>query len=80
MIRIRFLRMTRSNMIISPMTTCCAEGLKVMDAAGIALAKDDDKPIMVLNMNVPGNIRKAVCGEKVGTLISSREPQMMSIV
>lgn len=55
-------------------------GLKVMDAAGIALAKDDDKPIMVLNMNVPGNIRKAVCGEKVGTVISSKEPQMVSIV
>lgn len=47
-------------------------GLRVMDATGIALAKDDDKPIMVLNMNVPGNIRKAVCGEQVGTLISSR--------
>jgi len=48
-------------------------GLTVMDAAGIALAMDDDKPIMVLNMNVPGNIRRAVCGEMVGTLISSRK-------
>lgn len=46
-------------------------GLKVMDAAGIALAKEDNKPIKVLNMLVRGNIRKAVCGEPVGTLITS---------
>lgn len=46
------------------------KGLKVMDAAGIALARDDKKPIMVLNMNVKGNILKAVCGESVGTLVT----------
>ena len=42
-----------------------------MDAAGIALAKEDNKPILVMNMTVPGNISKAVRGEHVGTLISS---------
>lgn len=47
------------------------KGLRVMDAAGIALAKEDNKPIKVLNMAVSGNIRKAVCGEAVGTLITS---------
>lgn len=47
------------------------QGLRVMDAAGIALAKDDDKPIMVLNMSGSGNIKRAVCGENVGTLITS---------
>ena len=47
------------------------EGLRVMDAAGIALAKEDNKPIMVMNMTVPGNIKKAVLGEPVGTLITS---------
>ncbi len=47
------------------------QGLRVMDAAGIALAKEDNKPIMVMNMTVPGNIRKAVLGEPVGTLITS---------
>jgi uridylate kinase len=46
------------------------KGLRVMDATGIALAKDDSKPIIVLNMNVSGNIRKAVYGEHVGTLIA----------
>jgi uridylate kinase len=44
--------------------------LRVMDATAIALAKDDKKYILVINMNVPGNIRKAVCGENVGTVIS----------
>ena len=43
--------------------------LRVMDAAGIALARADNMPIMVLNMSVAGNIRRAVCGERVGTLV-----------
>lgn len=48
------------------------KGLNVMDAAGIALARDDKKPIKVLNMTVKGNIMKAVCGEEgVGTLITA---------
>ena len=51
--------------------TVLKQGLRVMDAAGIALAKEDQKPILVMNMTVPGNIKKAVCGENVGTLISS---------
>ena len=51
--------------------TVLKRGLRVMDAAGIALAKEDNKPILVMNMTVPGNIKKAVLGEQVGTLISS---------
>ncbi|MDA8165179.1 MAG: UMP kinase [Desulfobacteraceae bacterium] len=43
--------------------------LKVMDAAAISLAMDNRKKIMVFDMNIPGNIRKAVSGEVVGTLI-----------
>lgn len=46
------------------------KGLRVMDAAGIALAKEDHLPIMVLDMGVPGNIKRAALGEKVGTLIA----------
>jgi uridylate kinase len=45
------------------------KNLRVMDAAGIALAREDNLPIMVLNMNVAGNILKAAMGEKVGTVI-----------
>lgn len=47
------------------------KGLRVMDAAGIALAKEDNLPIMVLDMAVSGNIKRAAMGENVGTLISS---------
>lgn len=43
--------------------------LKVMDAAAISLARDNKKSIMVFDMNTPGNIKKAVCGENIGTLI-----------
>ena len=46
------------------------KGLRVMDAAGIALAKEDHLPIMVLDMGVAGNIKRAAMGEKVGTLIA----------
>lgn len=47
------------------------KGLRVMDAAGIALAKEDNLPIMVLNMAVPGNILRVAQGENVGTLITA---------
>jgi uridylate kinase len=47
------------------------KGLRVMDAAGIALAKEDKLPIMVLNMAVAGNIKRAAMGQNVGTLIAS---------
>jgi uridylate kinase len=41
-----------------------------MDAAGIALAREDGLPIMVLNMAVPGNIRQAALGKAIGTIIT----------
>ncbi len=48
------------------------KGLRVMDAAGISLAKEDNLPIMVLDMSVAGNIKRAAMGENVGTLITSK--------
>jgi uridylate kinase len=44
--------------------------LKVMDSTAISLAMDNAIPIMVFNMNIPGNIAAAVCGQPVGTLIT----------
>jgi len=44
--------------------------LKVMDAAAISLAMDNRKPIMVFDMNTPGNMKDAICGKRIGTLIS----------
>jgi len=45
------------------------KNLRVMDAAGISLARDEKLPILVFNMKSKGNIVKAVQGEHVGTLI-----------
>jgi uridylate kinase len=44
-------------------------GLKVMDATAISLGMDNDLPIMVFNMEVPGNIERALRGERVGTIV-----------
>lgn len=43
--------------------------LAVMDAAAISLCKDNDFPIIVLNMQTPGAIARAVAGERIGTLV-----------
>jgi uridylate kinase len=45
--------------------------LKVMDAAAISLCMDNELPIVVFDLNVPGNMGRAVCGEHIGTLVSS---------
>ena len=45
--------------------------LKVMDATAIAFCRDNEIPILVLDLNTPDSIRKAVCGEKIGTLIKN---------
>ncbi len=47
------------------------QGLKVMDATAISLCMDNDLPIVVFNMTVPGNIIKVLCGERIGTIVSS---------
>jgi len=44
--------------------------LKVMDATAISLCQDNRLPIIVFNIKKKGNIKKAVMGHKVGTLIS----------
>jgi uridylate kinase len=43
--------------------------LKVMDSAAISLASDNNKTILVFDMNQPGNIKKAICGKNTGTII-----------
>jgi len=46
------------------------KNLKVMDATAFSLARDYNLPILVFNLLKSGNIKKAVLGEKVGTLIT----------
>jgi len=45
-------------------------GLSVMDSTAITLCMDNQLPILIFNLNVPGNIQRAVLGEKVGSVIS----------
>lgn len=44
--------------------------LQVMDSTAISLLKDTNIPVRVVDLNVPGNLRRVVLGEDVGTLIS----------
>jgi len=46
-----------------------AKGLGVMDATSIAMCRDNKLPIIVFNLNVPGNIMRVAMGELVGTKI-----------
>lgn len=46
-----------------------AHDLKVMDSTAIALCKDNNIPIMVFDLSVAGNIRRAVMGESIGTIV-----------
>jgi uridylate kinase len=51
------------------------QNLKFMDAAAIALCRDNDMPIAVFNLRQEGNIRRVVCGETVGSLVrATMEP------
>jgi uridylate kinase len=43
--------------------------LKVMDSTAIALCKDNNIPIMVFDLSVPGNIKRALMGEPIGTIV-----------
>ena len=50
------------------------QGLRIMDHAAISLCRDNNIPIIVLNIFKKGNITKAICGEPVGTLIRAASP------
>lgn len=46
-----------------------SKGLKFMDTSALTLCMENNIPILVFNLHTAGNIRKALAGEKVGTLI-----------
>jgi uridylate kinase len=50
---------------------CIAMNLKVMDMTAFTLCMENKLPIIVFNMNKPGNLMKVVMGEEVGTLVTS---------
>jgi uridylate kinase len=45
------------------------QGLKVMDATAISLCMDNRLPIVVFNLRTPGNLRRVIMGEPVGTTV-----------
>ncbi len=49
--------------------TALQDGLKVMDATAISLCMDNALPIIVFNMLTEGNIKRAVSGEAIGTVV-----------
>ncbi|HOV24083.1 MAG TPA: UMP kinase [Candidatus Marinimicrobia bacterium] len=50
--------------------TAIEKRLKFMDLAAITICQDNDLPIIVYNMKTPGNLRKVLTGEQIGTLIT----------
>jgi uridylate kinase len=52
-------------------TEVLSKSLAVMDASAVAMCRDNQLPILVFNLNTPGNIMRMSRGEPLGTVISS---------
>ena len=46
-------------------------GLRVMDTTAVSMCKDNNLPMIIFNMNVPGNIQRVISGEKIGSLVTA---------
>jgi uridylate kinase len=46
-----------------------ARNLKIMDQTAFTLCRENNLPIMVFDMNTPGNLKRLISGEKIGTII-----------
>jgi uridylate kinase len=49
---------------------CIEKNLRVMDMTAFTLCMENNLPILVFDINEPGNLRRIVTGEKIGTLVS----------
>ena len=49
------------------------QGLQVMDSTATSLCMDNNIPILVFGLEEEGNIKRAISGEKIGTLVSSKK-------
>jgi uridylate kinase len=49
------------------------KGLRVMDTTAISLCMDNELPIIVFNLTSRGNIKRVVMGERIGSLVGTRE-------
>jgi uridylate kinase len=46
-------------------------GLRVMDTTAISLCMDNRMPIIIFNLRTPGHLKRAVLGERVGSLVTA---------
>jgi len=46
------------------------QNLRVMDSTAISLCMENNLPIVVYNMKIPGNLKRLLTGEKIGTTVS----------
>ena len=51
-------------------SNCISKKLNVMDMTAFTLCMENQLPIIVFDMNQPGNLKNVILGEKVGTLVS----------
>jgi uridylate kinase len=49
---------------------CISKNLKVMDMTAFTLCMENQLPIIVFDMNKPGNLQKVISGERIGTLVN----------
>ncbi len=61
----RFKTMTYVDAVTNP-------DINVMDASGISLCMDNNMPIYVFNLFEPGNLKRAIMGEDIGTLVTAK--------
>jgi uridylate kinase len=50
-----------------------ADDLKIMDAAAVALCRDNDIPIVVFNIRQPGNLAEVLAGRGTATIVTNKE-------
>ncbi|PID67576.1 MAG: UMP kinase [Flavobacteriia bacterium] len=48
-----------------------SKGLRIMDMTAFALSEENKLPIVVFDMNTPGNLKKLIDGETIGTLVEN---------
>ena len=49
------------------------QNLQVMDSTAATMCKDNNIPILVFSIDQPENIKKAICGEPIGTIVKEEE-------
>ena len=49
------------------------KNLRVMDLTAITLCKENNLPIQVFNINIPGNLKRLILGAKIGTVVCEEQ-------